>query len=706
MSGLVGFVSVTYLAIKPFPSRFSELYDDQIKHHYYDRYGVALNSTYANEYNSVDRLSLHKVPSLFIKALLLSEDSNFYEHHGVDWIARFSALYQNIKEMKWVRGASTLSEQVVRIIHPRKRTLFSKWVEGFESSALEEHYSKSDILEFYINQVPFGAQRRGLKQAAHYYFGRDVETLNSKEILALVVLIRSPYWYNPFTHQSRLDKKVLNLALRLKKNNKISNTRLQQIRETPLVVGKEKPHINAQHFLQYVSKHLSTTADSSIYTTLDAYYQESIQKILDTKLEALKSRNVHNGAVLVIDHETNEVRSWVVGYAGKKDKKSNSYDPIQVLRQPGSTLKPFLYANALERGWEASTLIEDAPLREGVGIGSHTYHNYSNLYYGWISVREALANSLNIPAIKTIQFVGTENFLDFLKRFGVKSLDKHPSYYGDGIALGNSEVTLLELTQAYATLARMGSYKVLSVIENRYKIHSNTNVLDARIASLISDILSDPVARSKEFGWNSILNLSNQTAVKTGTSSDYRDAWVFGYDDKYTIGIWVGNLDYESMKKVTGSVGPAPILKTVFALLNKKRESRALYLSPYLNKKRSCIKSIDADECSYRDEYYLWETNATLGQKQIQDFHVIEPSKNLIMAKDPRIPDAVEVYVFKVSYMIRYEYFEWYLNDKLIATTKDPEFDWHIERGDFILKVKAFRKEEIAVSEAISFYVQ
>jgi penicillin-binding protein 1C len=481
---------------------------------------------------------------------------------------------------------------------------------------------------------------------------------------------------------------VADLAISLFDARKISQDTRNKIINTLFVLAKPKAIINATHFINFVEKRIAKNklaqsqiaerkATGQFHTTLDGHYQKEIQKIIDTYLQKISDKNVNNGAVLVLNHQTNEVISWVVAFAGKKGKAFNSYDPIQVLRQPGSTLKPYLYARAFERGYEASTLINDSELIEGIGLGSHTYRNYSNNHYGNISVRESLANSLNIPAVKTLRFLGTQDFLTFLKRFGIMSLQKHPDYYGDGLALGNSEVTLLELTRAYSTLARMGNFKKLSVLENEHQHQPETTILDEKIASLIADILSDPIARSKEFGFNSILNLPNQTAVKTGTSSDYRDAWVFGYDDKYTVGIWFGNLNYESMKKITGSKGPAVIMKTTFSLLNKHRETKALYLSNNLIKKRDKKNS---------DEYYLKET-ITEEKESEQLFKIIQPSRNLIMARDPRIPDSLESYIFKIENGDKFKSFTWQLNGKTIAITKEPELEWFIKQGSFTLEV-------------------
>jgi penicillin-binding protein 1C len=700
-------VWLTYSQMHEPPRGLTSLVQQLKKPHFVDRNGVVLNTTYTNRYNVTDLIELSALPKLFIDALLLSEDQNFYEHSGVDWPARFRAVWQNIKAHKQVRGASTITEQVIKIIYPRERTLWAKWLEGFEAYALQQRFSKEEILTFYINQIPYGANRKGVKQAATYYFGRAIETLNEKEMLALVVMIRSPRWYHPFRHPKRTEKKILQLAQRLYEQKKITALQYKSIATTTLYPSTFKQEVNAQHFIAFVNSQLNVAQKRApiIKTTLDASLQTFVQQTLNTKVTALNHKNVHNGAAIIIDHQSNEVLAWAVAYAGESDKAFNHYDPLLVPRQPGSTLKPFLYALALEKGWEATLLINDAPLSEGVGLGIHSYHNYSNCYYGPITLREALGNSLNIPAIKTVQFVGVVPFLKLLHELGISTLTQHPNYYGDGIALGNAEVTLYELARAYNVLANMGIYTPLQVLQEHQK-ENQKRVIQERVASLIGNILSDPTAREKEFGRHSILNLPHQTAIKTGTSSDYRDAWTLGYDDRYTIGVWFGNLDYESMKNITGSSGAAHVLKTLFTHLSKNRESRALFLSPELTKKRLCIKKSNTDsQCSMIDEFLLHDTNHSI-QPQPPSLKIISPTKNLIFAKDPRIPDAMEYYTFRVTLPKKSRKIEWYLNNTLTATTTNPSLEWAVTRGDYDLHVKVFLEDEERMSERVHFSVK
>lgn len=672
----------TLLSMKELPSDFIEHITVAKKNVYLDRYGKQLNITYENEWNIHDVVKLHEIPEFLIDAVVLSEDKRFFSHGGVDWLARLNAFKQNVLAGEVVRGASTISEQVVRMIHPRPRTFWSRWLEGFEAMSLEHQHSKLEILEYYLNQVPYKARRRGVVQASRYYFDRDVSTLNKKEMLALSALVRSPMWLDPEKQTDRLDWAIYNLAIRLG----MTNDSLRKISKQNITLKTLQSKPDVSHFIEYAEKVKNRYSDSGIInTTIDIELQVKTQKVLDSILTRLSIHNVENGAVLVVNHETNEIISWVVGYAGVDGKKYNKINAVTVRRQPGSALKPLLYAKAIEEGWTAASMLDDSPLEESVGLGMHTYHNYSRDHYGLISLRESLGNSLNIPAVKAIQFVGVGKFLNFLQDLGVKSLTGHPNVYGDGLALGNGEMTLFELVQAYTVMARMGDYKPLSFIDGEHFSNRSHRVLSEDITSLIADIMSDPIAREKEFGLNSVLNFSHQTAVKTGTSSDYRDAWAVGFNDKFTIGVWIGNLDYSEMNEVTGSTGPALVLRSIFNELNKFREVRPLYFSKNLIKKRICIKTghLEHDECEARDEWFISGTKPTGNVQLTSELRIRKPSNGLMLAMDPRIPDDHEYFEFALTERTDIKNVHWYVNDKLISITKGSKYNWKVSKGNY-----------------------
>ena len=696
------FLVATYLSLQPVPDNLSTINRQVMKNRFLDRYGRVLNVTYENHWNLHDVVPLHDIPIFMQQAIVASEDKRFYRHHGVDWLARFAALKQDVMAAATVRGASTITEQVIKILHPRPRTFWTRWLEGFEAQQLEQHESKQAILEFYLNQVPYAARRHGIKQAAAYYFDRDLATLSKKEMLALAVMVRSPTWFNPYRYPKRLDKAIDALAKRMYQHGLLDKESLAPIYRHKLVTQPPQLDVNAEHFIDYLMERTDLSfynAGGTIRTSLDRDLQYKAQRVLDAKLAALSHAHVQNGAVLIVDHRSNEILAWVVGNAGKPNKAFNRLNPVVLRRQPGSALKPFLYTRAFEKGWTAATMLSDTPLEEGVGSGLHSYHNYSRDNYGLISVRESLGNSLNIPAVRTIQFVGTNDFLQFLHKLGIHSLQAHPNVYGDGIALGDGEVTLYELTQAYTTLARMGSFKPLSGFAGEALAIPAQQVIDPDIASLIANILSDPHAREREFGTNSILDLPQQTAVKTGTSSDYRDAWAIGFNDQYTIGVWFGNLDYTPMHEITGSSGPAIVLRTLFNELNRGRSERALYFSPHLEKKRVCIDSgLPANgKCQSKDEWFVPGTSANTIVADQQPLHLRKPTNGLLLAMDPRIPAKFQMFEFELSDRQNIRKVDWYVNGVQVAASGGPSYQWQLQRGNFSAYARVYTKDPTQV---------
>jgi penicillin-binding protein 1C len=666
-----------------------------------DRYGRPLTVTYETQWNLHDRLALHQVPELLQAAFVMSEDKKFFTHRGVDWWARFSAAWQNLRAGKAVRGASTISEQVVRMLHPRPRTLWSRWLEGFEARRLERRNSKSRILEWYLNQVPYAAQRRGVLQAARYYFDRDPETLSTKETLALAVIVRAPAYLNPRKKASAVDRAAKHLAVRLQRAGRLSAWQIAALDREELKPAVPAEPVGVRHFARYVYGQ-SAWSTPAVRTTLDLDLQRAAQQILDQQMRFLRPRHVDNAALLVVDNRRNEVRAWVVGHCSVTGDRAQDYDAVRVPRQPGSALKPFVYALALARGWTPATMIDDSPLRESVGWGLHTYHNYSHRHYGSISLRKALANSLNIPAVKAIQYVGAGNFLETLHTLGIQSLDQHPDMYGDGLALGNGEITLFELVQAYAVLARRGRFTPLRVLADNTAGPEDRRVFSEEITSLLGNILSDAQARQLEFGDGSLLDLPVQTAVKTGTSSDYRDAWALGYNYRYTVGIWMGNLNNRPMKEVTGSSGPALVLRSVFAELTRYEDARPLYFSRRLERATVCNNSglLSDGRCDSHDEWFVPDHLPARQVAGAEPIRIRWPSEGLQMAMDPRIPDADEAFEFQLNHGAGIQKVDWLLNGRLIARTAEPTFLWPLQRGRHTLQARVWPQHQARPTES------
>ncbi|MEJ2088449.1 MAG: transglycosylase domain-containing protein, partial [Gammaproteobacteria bacterium] len=657
-------------ALRPVPASFAAITAEVTRPEVVDRTGRPLNATYANDWNLYDAVRLHEMPEFLVQAFVAAEDGRFFQHGGADWLARFRALGQNVLALSTVSGASTITEQVVRMIHPRPRTVWSRWLEGWEAAELERAHGKLAVLEFYLNQVPYAANRRGVGQAAHFYFDRDLDTLSRPEMLALAVMVRAPSRLDPVRgDRAALARSMRRLAGRMADDGILTDRERNLLAKTGLDVRAPSLDVDARHFLGYL---LAGPRDGvgpvseRLRTTLDASLQGQLQGLVDQRLAAVAPRDVTNAALVAADHQTGEVLAWVVGGIGEDAVPGRLIDAVVTPRQPGSALKPFLYALALTEGWTAATVIDDAPLTEMVGLGLHRYSNYSRTFYGPLTLREALGNSLNIPAVRAIQFTGSAAYLALLRDFGFDTLGHHPDFYGDGLALGNGEVTLLELVTGYAALANRGVYRPLAVRANDVGLLPRRRVVKAEVASLIGNILSDPTARRREFGAGSLLNLPVQTAVKTGTSSDYRDSWAVGFDDRFVVGVWMGNLDQTPMREVTGSTGPALVLRGAFDLLNRHRDTRPLWLSPRLVRWTICadtgiIASADA-RCPRRAEYFLSGTEpleaslvaATSDTVErvvtaATDIRLRQPTPGLHMAYDPRLPADAQAFEFQLQ---------------------------------------------------------
>jgi penicillin-binding protein 1C len=673
------------------------------------RDGTNLSISYLDPWNVHDTVSLHEVPELLLEAFLVAEDQRFFEHRGVDWLARAHAVVQAVRAGRVVRGASTITEQTVRILNPRPRTVWSRWLEGIEAGIVERRFSKAEILECYLNQVPYASNRRGVVQAARSYFDRDLNTLSPQEMLVLAVLVRSPSRLDPARGTDEIRRPVEQLARRLRDAGILEEVELAAVVDDPPVVARPLMEVEAAHFVGYVRGDLEATAatrggevtpDGHVTTTLDASLQARVQAVLDRAVQDLAVRGVTDGAVLVADHRRDQILAWV-GAFGFSDRPGGQIDKVTMPRQPGSTLKPLLYAVALERGWTAATLIEDAPLADSVGHGLHSYRNYSRQFYGPLRLREALGNSLNIPAVRTVRFVGHDVFLQKLRDLGFTSLSRPADFYGDGLALGNGEVTLYELVGGFAALARAGEFRPLGWrLDDGPDRHSSRQVLDSDASSIIADVLSDPQARRREFGAHSVLNLPVRTAVKTGTSNDHRDAWAVGFSDHHTVGVWMGNVDGTPTDGVSGSQGPALVLRAVFAELRRHGASDPPPISRRLRQRSVCAITgmvpgsscpavvewfrqtrVPADRCAV----HVGGPSESVPGAPASDRSplLISPVQDLHLAKDPRIPDEHERFPLQLDDGARVRRTDWLVDGVLVASTGNGQdrWLWPVERG-------------------------
>src|SRR5450631_3559513 len=691
--------AATQGALRDFPDDLNSLTGTAVKSRVLARDGTPLSYTLENAWNTTDAVPLAAIPSLLQTAFIVAEDQHFYQHHGVDWPARGAALWLDLREGAALRGASSITEQVVRMIHARPRNPWSRWVAGFEAARLEAHFSKTQILEFYLNQVPYTERRRGVVQAAHFYFNRGLDTLSPGEQLALAVLVRSPAGMDLRHHAPRARRALEQLADRMQQRGDLTVAQRSQVRNEPWVLDDSQAPLEASHFVSHAITVARTgPVTAQIRTTLDPPIQLTAQKILDGALTGLAKRHVRDGAVLIIDHRRNEILGWVVGRAApaggaaasatggytSPGHAASGYDTVLTPRQPGSTMKPLLYALALEHGWTAATLIDDAELSEAMGGGQHTFHNYSHRHYGPLRLREALGNSLNIPAVKTLKFVGHDRFLDRLHALGVTSLTQHPDFYGDGLALGNGEVSLFEMAQAYTALARQGHYMPVTFLADDAVSRSDRVVYSSEAATLVGNILSDPDARMREFGKG--LQFPIETAIKTGTSTDYRDAWAIAFDYRHTVAVWMGNLDGAAMDGITGAVGPAMVLRSVFSELNRNQDTRDLLLSRRLVAAKICRRDgrLADDRCESMDEWFLPGTLPATSEPRplpVAEYRLLQPTTGLHVARDPRIPTEFEALPMQVAPVAGLHRVDWYIDGQQVSSTAVAKYSWPLTRG-------------------------
>ena len=676
--------AATLMAQRALPSQLQVEAFEPVRPAVLDRTGEPLSNHYQQRWNTADRLPLAQVPAFLKTAIVVAEDHRYWQHGGIDWRARLAALWQFARAGRAVRGASTISEQVVRLLNPRPRTIWARWVEGFEAMRLEARFSKAAILEFYLDQVPYGANRRGIRQAARYYFGREATTLSEQEMLALAVMPRAPSRLDPAGDPARLRGPMQRLAKRLADDRLIDRQQIAALAVPPPALRADDDSVPAAHFIAEVRRRARADHGVALPTTLDAGLQRQTQQLLDQRLRDLARVGVRQGGLLVVELDGNRVRSWNVSNLDAADDEIG-IDTVLTPRQPGSALKPFVYALALERGWTAATRIADEPTAAHVGNGLHPYRNYSRLSYGAVSVRESLGNSLNVPAVKALQFVGGAAFLDLLHRLGMTDLRAHPDHYGDGIALGNGEVTLAQLVNAYATLARQGRQQPLQLFEDGRDDRPAKPELSRESSSIITDILSDPRARRLEFGDGGLLRFPGQTAVKTGTSSDYRDAWCLAYNHRYVVGAWMGTLNGAAMDGVTGSIGPALLVRSVFGLLDQRHPPQPLTLSPQLQ--AQLVRDVDGGE---RREWFAPGTApeadsaaaATWSGSAPSTPSLVQPFEGLQLALDPRVPREQQALEFELAAVADDEAVRWFVDDAPVGEGRGPRYPWPLSRGE------------------------
>ncbi len=549
----------------------------------YDRHGDVL-------YELADRgrrdvIPLKYVPDALIQATIATEDKNFYLHTGVDWSAVARAAWQNWQADGIVSGASTITQQLVRSLLMEEQdrydlSLERKYREAIFALQIEENFNKDEILEMYLNSIFYGHRSYGIVAAADTYLNKELSELSLAEAAFLAGIPQSPIYYDPFVNPEAARRRQLVVLDLMERAGFISGAeKAEAVAEPIRLVSPEYPEAQAPHFVDFINEQLLERYGTEgmrrglhVHTTIDLRYQELAEEIARAQIEKVGSKyNASNASVVIINPDTGEILAMVGSIDYYDAAISGQVNMAVQLRQPGSSIKPVVYATAFDQGLSPATVRWDTPVRYHDGRGGfYVPHNITGRYYGAVRLRDALVNSLNVPAIKLLHEVGVDETLKTAEALGIQSWDGPVEEYGLSLAVGGYEVTLLELTNAFAAFSNDGVYQpghgISEIKDGAGRVlYKATEQLQSRqaispgAAAQIADVLSDSRSRQMIFGRSSALNTSQIAAAKTGTTDGWRDNLTLGFTSYLTVGVWVGNSDGTQMRDALGSSTAAPI---------------------------------------------------------------------------------------------------------------------------------------------------
>ncbi|MCS6938552.1 MAG: transglycosylase domain-containing protein [Roseiflexus sp.] len=605
----------------------------------YDRNGQLLYEFFGAGKRT--RVSLDQISTYLISATVAIEDRTFFENRGVDYLGIARTLLASLQAGEETGGASTITQQLIKnvVLSDEERRYENRYqrkiIEIILAQELSEQYSKNDILELYLNEIYYGNLAYGIEAAANVYFGIPAKDLNLPQAALLAGLPQLPNVYDPFNYLDggvlkgvRLEDGWLSPAYRLPNGTPppkwrqvavlrqmveegiISDQVARRAAAVDLAFASQEVPLNAPHFVFYVRRLLEeeygpqfANMGLSVYTTIDLDLQRMAQEKAAERIQELEARNIHNAAVVILQPNTGQILAMVGSIDYNKTiptktpgETGNVLDgQVNVAvreRQPGSALKPFTYLAAMERGMTPETVIWDVPTKFPLIAGEwYEPQNYNGRWNGPVRMRAALANSLNMPAVKALKFAGVDETIGLLRRAGITTLQRGSGFYGLALTLGGGAVTPLELTAAYNTLASGGRYyppvAILKVVDSsgrtlqEYRPTLRPQTLNPDHVAIITDMLSDDTARAPIWGLNSKLKLSRPAAVKTGTSNDWRDAWAVGYTPYVTVGVWTGNNNNEPTKKVESLTGGGVIWHNIMEELFANPKFQRLLAEPY-----------------------------------------------------------------------------------------------------------------------------
>jgi penicillin-binding protein 1C len=594
----------------------------------YDRHGVLIDSARVDF--TTRRLGwtpLAQVAPVVPRTIVAAEDRRFAAHRGIDWLALAGSVRARIMG-RASRGASTISMQVAGFLapdlaRPGARGWRDKLRQLRAARALEAGWSKDQILEAYLNLAPFRGEAQGIGAAALGFFGKTPAALAHDDAVLLAALLPDPQG-----SAERLAARACRIA------HATDCTRFEA--QAASMLGPARSLALDPGLAPHLSDRLLTRPGLRVATTLDAGIQRLAIAALRRQLQELGGTRARDGAVVVVDNAGGDVLAYVGGIGGAST--AASVDGANSYRQAGSTLKPFLYAQAIERGYlTAASILDDSPVQLDTASGLYVPQNYDRGFKGPVSARTALAGSLNVPAVRTLLLVGVDPFRDRLWDTGYRGLTEDGQYYGFSLALGSAEVTLLEQADAYRSLANGGRWSPLRVLMRAPRATSRP-VTTPAAAWIVADMMADPNARAATFGLDSALRLPFWAAVKTGTSKAMRDNWCVGFSGRFTVAVWVGNLEGDPMRAVSGTSGAAPVWRDLMLALHARSPGRAPAMPAGVEARR--IAFADHLEQPRRD-YFLRGTGQTLiaaTPAAARRPRIVNPVAGTVYAIDPDVP--------------------------------------------------------------------
>lgn len=726
------------------PIHAEDIQQKDVAFEFSDRNNLPLGTVLSSDQNHTAIIPLSQVSPHFIQGIIAAEDQRYYQHGAVDSVALIRAILEAFQAKQIVSGASTITMQLARLLEPTPRTLPHKFGEIWLAWRLSAGMNKQQILENYINRLPMGGNLYGVEAAAKTYFNTSASELNLAQASLLAALPNDPTDLNPYYHLLALKKRQNYVLKRMVEDGYINSIQAERAyQETLQFQPQQQGIIAAPHFLFWLTEQLTNSIPISpvnsnksgkvqpstykIKTTIDRPLQQFVEAQTQQIITSLKDHNVHHAAALVINNHTGEVLAYVGSPDYFNSDQFGRNDGVQALRQPGSTLKPFLYELALAKGViQPHSILADVPSYYAIpGAKLYSPTDYSETFLGPVRVRVALANSLNIPAVKVLEKVTVSAFLERLKQLGFEHLTQSSDYYGLGLTLGSGEVNLWELARAYLIIANQGKIVNPDVIMNQTQnIKNSQGYIDTPVTwQLMANMLSDAHARSHSFGIDSVLNLPFPVAVKTGTSSNYRDTWTVGFTTDYTVATWVGNFDGQGMQNVSGVTGAAPLWNRILLHLHETQEPakfpppQGLVQLPIcattgLRPMADCSGGIVLeyfDQTAIAEyekkpsqfllgsEYNEWLSRQSHPQLTQNQLKIISPQTDDYFVIDSGEPAELE---FKITSNSQ-ESVEWWLNGEKLNSQSNHSRFWQLQPGQWILTVKQGTQQD-----SVQFQVQ